>query len=235
MMGWMRRPFVLASLVLYVLLAIGSVAGLLRAPDTQVAQAAASPVGSVLQPAVCFADLAGGLTVTGIAVAAAAIDYPGVRGGRRLGLFAGWLGLSLAEALQKDLLPVPGPTGALQGPNAGWCRAMEAVADGPVLGLGGAILVGIEHLAHLPVSRHVPSLPYTFPSGHAARSSYVLGLLAAGFWGNGWLGWAVAAIGAVAEAWILVAAHWHWASDVLAGWLLAGVTLAVVLPRRRRG
>ncbi len=230
----MRRPFVLASLVLYAALAVSSAAGWLRAPDTQLAQAAASPLGRGLQPAVCFADLAGGLTATGIATAVVAIDYPGIGGWRRLGIFGGWLGISLAEALQKKVVPVPGPAGALQGPSAGWCRAMEAVADGPVVALGGAILVGIEHLAHLPVTRHAPSLPYTFPSGHSARSSYVLALLAAGFWGGGWPGWAAAAIAALAEGWVLVAAHWHWAGDVVAGWLLTGVALAAVLPRRHR-
>jgi membrane-associated phospholipid phosphatase len=229
----MRRPFVLAALVLYALLAVGSAAGVLRAPATRLARAAALPLRPWLEPAVCVADLAGGLTATGIAIAVVAVGYPELGGWRRLGMLAGWLGISAAEGLQKARLPVPGPPGALQGTGAPWCRAMEAVADQPVLDLGGAIVLGVERLAHRPQTRRAPSLPYTFPSGHAARSSYVLALLAAGYWGGGWLGWGAAVAGALAEGWVLVAAHWHWAGDVAAGWLMAALALAAVLPRRR--
>jgi membrane-associated phospholipid phosphatase len=229
----MRRQFVLASLVLYLLVAVSSATGILRTPDTHLARDVAAPVRQALGPAACFADLAGGLTATGIAAAVLPLGFRGVSGWRRLGMFAGWAGLSLAEALQKGRVPVPGPGGAIEGPNAFWCNALHAVADRPVLAVGGAALAAVEYLMHRPVTRRAPSLPYTFPSGHSTRSLYVLGLLAAGYWGGSPLGWGVAGLAALAEGWVLTAAHWHWASDVVGGWLMAGIALALVLPRRR--
>jgi membrane-associated phospholipid phosphatase len=230
----MRRSFVLAALALYLLVALGSAAGLWRPLDVRLARAAAAPVRGVLGPAVCVADLAGGLTATGTASALLSLGFPAAGGGRRLAMFGGWLAISLAEAAQKSRLPVVGPPGAVEGPRALWCESMHALADRPALAAAGALLLGAERLLHRPLTPRPRPLPYSFPSGHAARVLYALGLLAAGRPGGSPAAWAAAGGGALAEGWVLTAAHWHWATDVLAGWLLAGVALATVLPRRRR-
>lgn len=233
----MRRRIALVGLLFYAVLAVGSLGGWWAHPDARAATFARRGGGAALGPAECIADPAGGLTLTGVAAVLLPFGLR-VRPGRHVAIFAGWLALSLVEAVQKDFLPVPPPPHGNGGVHAGWCTALTHLADGPVLGGAHAATVALHRVLGTPVAPSRSSLRYSFPSGHSARLLYVLGIAAAGYLGGGVWGWAAAVAAALAEGLVLVAAGWHWAVDVLAGWTLAAIALAVVLPirpRRRRG
>jgi membrane-associated phospholipid phosphatase len=83
---------------------------------------------------------------------------------------------------------------------------------------------------------------YSFPSGHAMRSSAAAAAFTVVMWPTRWR-WATTLLGAFAVGLIgiaVVVKDWHWASDVLAGWCIgiawvAAVCLAFRSPSWPRG
>jgi membrane-associated phospholipid phosphatase len=117
------------------------------------------------------------------------------------------------EVLLKYLLPHPGPP-------AEFARSLN-VPD--FLRLSSSFLL---HMATPPILLRV-SPPYSFPSGHMLRTTFLVALASERKPQWGTLGWLVVVTMAVT----LVYCNEHWVSDVvggaLLGWTLAGVATAL--------
>ena len=101
----------------------------------------------------------------------------------------------------------------------------------------GALTYGVKLLVGRPRPGAVYTLgsadtTYSFPSGHTLNSAVFLLMLAALLWraGIGWriAGTAVAVLLSVGIGASRIYLGYHWATDVLAGWLLAATWLSLV-------
>jgi membrane-associated phospholipid phosphatase len=105
------------------------------------------------------------------------------------------------EAVLKFVLPHPGPPPEFSHPLA---------------------LPPILHMMTAPLQLHLKT-PYSFPSGHMLRTTFLVGLFCAYHPRWRWVGWVV--LGAMAGTRLYLNAHWL--SDV-GGGLLLGLSLAAV-------
>jgi len=105
------------------------------------------------------------------------------------------------EAVLKFVLPHPGPPPEFSHPLA---------------------LPPILHMMTAPFQLHLKT-PYSFPSGHMLRTTFLVGLFCAYHPRWRWVGWVV--LGAMASTRLYLNAHWL--SDV-GGGLLLGLSLAAV-------
>lgn len=122
----------------------------------------------------------------------------------------------------------------------GYTSNNEPLAIAGIVSLGTGILGnGLKLLwrRSRPVSDYVERMffkTYSFPSGHSSSSTLLYGMLAYLVAGIAIQPWSIAAVGILAALPILVGLSRvylgaHYASDVLAGWLLGGAGLAVIV------
>lgn len=154
--------------------------------------------------------------------------------------------LSLPKWYELPMLLVTqlGSTAVIVGLNmfiigVGYTSHNEPLAIAGIVSLGTGILGnGLKLLwrRSRPVSDYVERMffkTYSFPSGHSSSSTLLYGMLAylaAGIMQP----WSIAAAGILAVLPVLVGLSRvylgaHYASDVLAGWLLGGAGLAVIV------